>query len=169
MLRVTVCVSGGGTNLQAIIDRIADGTIRNAQIVQVVCNNPGAFALERAAKAVNAYDFITGKEDGFDTEISRFDNKVSGGEMQRIAAARMILKDPNYLIMDEATSGIDLINARQVMEGLSEVMKDKTIIMVSHDIEAIRKADVVVTGEGRLDAQTVMGKAPVGIASRMIS
>ena len=51
MLRVTVCVSGGGTNLQAIIDRIADGTIRNAQIVQVVCNNPGAFALERAAKA----------------------------------------------------------------------------------------------------------------------
>ena len=51
MLRVTVCVSGGGTNLQAIIDRIADGTIRNARIVQVVCNNPGAFALERAAKA----------------------------------------------------------------------------------------------------------------------
>ena len=51
MLRMTVCVSGGGTNLQAIIDRIADGTIRNAQIVQVVCNNPGAFALERAAKA----------------------------------------------------------------------------------------------------------------------
>ena len=51
MLRVTVCVSGGGTNLQAIIDRIADGSIRNAQIVQVISNNPGAFALERAAKA----------------------------------------------------------------------------------------------------------------------
>ncbi len=51
MLRVTVCVSGGGTNLQAIIDRMADGTIRNAKIVQVVCNNPGAFALERAKNA----------------------------------------------------------------------------------------------------------------------
>ena len=51
MLRVTVCVSGGGTNLQAIIDRIQDGTIRNAQIVQVISNNAGAFALERAAKA----------------------------------------------------------------------------------------------------------------------
>lgn len=51
MLNVTVCVSGGGTNLQAIIDRIADGTIRNARIVQVICNNPGAFALERAQKA----------------------------------------------------------------------------------------------------------------------
>ena len=51
MLRVTVCVSGGGTNLQAIIDCIADGTIKNARIVQVISNNPGAFALERAAKA----------------------------------------------------------------------------------------------------------------------
>ena len=51
MLRVTVCVSGGGTNLQAIIDRIQDGTIRNAQIVQVISNNAGAYALERAARA----------------------------------------------------------------------------------------------------------------------
>ena len=51
MLRVTVCVSGGGTNLQAIIDRIQDGRIRNAQIVQVISNNAGAYALERAAKA----------------------------------------------------------------------------------------------------------------------
>ena len=51
MLRVTVCVSGGGTNLQAIIDRIQDGTIRDAQIVQVISNNAGAYALERAAKA----------------------------------------------------------------------------------------------------------------------
>ena len=50
-MRVTVCVSGGGTNLQAIIDRIQDGTIRNAQIVQVISNNAGAYALERAAKA----------------------------------------------------------------------------------------------------------------------
>jgi phosphoribosylglycinamide formyltransferase-1 len=51
MLRVTVCVSGGGTNLQAIIDRIQDGTIRNAQIVHVISNNAGAYALERAARA----------------------------------------------------------------------------------------------------------------------
>ena len=48
MLRVAVCVSGGGTNLQAILDRIADGTIRGAQVVRVISNNPGAYALERA-------------------------------------------------------------------------------------------------------------------------
>ena len=51
MLKITVCVSGGGTNLQAIIDRLQDGTIRNARIVQVISNNPGARALERAAAA----------------------------------------------------------------------------------------------------------------------
>lgn len=51
MLNVTVCVSGGGTNLQAIIDRLRDGTIRNTKIVQVISNNPGAYALERAAAA----------------------------------------------------------------------------------------------------------------------
>ncbi|MBE5998662.1 MAG: phosphoribosylglycinamide formyltransferase [Eubacteriales bacterium] len=51
MLNITVCVSGGGTNLQAIIDRIADGTIRNAKIGQVISNNPGAYALERARAA----------------------------------------------------------------------------------------------------------------------
>lgn len=51
MLKITVCVSGGGTNLQAVIDRLQDGTIRNARIVQVISNNPGARALERAASA----------------------------------------------------------------------------------------------------------------------
>jgi phosphoribosylglycinamide formyltransferase-1 len=51
MLRLVVCVSGGGTNLQAIIDAIADGRIRGAQIVRVISNNPGAYALERARKA----------------------------------------------------------------------------------------------------------------------
>lgn len=51
MLNVAVCVSGGGTNLQHILDRIADGTVKNARVVKVICNNPGAYALERAEKA----------------------------------------------------------------------------------------------------------------------
>ena len=92
-----------------------------------------------AAKAAKAYDFITEKDEGFSSEISRFDNKVSGGEMQRIAVARMILKDPDYLIMDEATSGIDLISARAVNDSIKEVMKDKTIVAVSHDFDEIKR------------------------------
>ena len=107
-----------------------------------------------AAKAAQAYDFIMEKDEGFDSEISRFDNKVSGGEMQRIAVARMILKDPEYLIMDEATSGIDLVSARAVNDSISSVMKDKTIVAVSHDFEEIKKADhIVVLNNGMVEAE----------------
>ncbi len=107
-----------------------------------------------AAKAAKAYDFINEKDEGFRSEISRFDNKVSGGEMQRIAVARMILKDPDYLIMDEATSGIDLISARAVNDSVSQMMKDKTIVAVSHDFEEIKKADhIVVLNKGCVEAE----------------
>ena len=108
----------------------------------------------QATKAAQAYDFISEKDEGFKSQISRFDNKVSGGEMQRIAVARMILKDPNYLIMDEATSGIDLISARAVNDSISEVMKDKTIVAVSHDFDEIKKADhIVVLNKGYVEAE----------------
>ena len=107
-----------------------------------------------ATKAAKAYDFISEKDEGFNSEISRFDNKVSGGEMQRIAVARMILKDPDYLIMDEATSGIDLVSARAVNDSIEEVMKDKTIVAVSHDFEEIKKADhIVVLNKGYVEAE----------------
>ena len=110
--------------------------------------------VREAAKAAQAYDFISEKDDGFRSEISRFDNKVSGGEMQRIAVARMILKDPNYLIMDEATSGIDLVSARAVNDSISGIMKDKTIVAVSHDLDEIKKADhIVVLKDGYVEAE----------------
>lgn len=106
-----------------------------------------------AAKQAKAYDFIMGKDDGFDTVISRFDSKVSGGEMQRIAIARMILKRPKLLIMDEATSGIDVVSEKEVMEALMNMMKNRTVIMVSHDFNLIRKADnLIVLKDGRIEA-----------------
>lgn len=106
-----------------------------------------------AAKLANAYDFIMDKEDGFDSQISRFDAKCSGGEMQRLAIARIILKKPQYLIMDEATSGIDVIYAKEVLEALNNMMQGKTVIMVSHDMAMIKKADnIVVLNEGKVEA-----------------
>lgn len=109
--------------------------------------------LSEAARLANAYEFIQEKEKGFDTQISRFDAKCSGGEMQRIAIARAILKEPRYLIMDEATSGIDVVSAAQVLDGLEHVMAGKTVIMVSHDMEQIKKADhIVVLGNGTVEA-----------------
>ncbi len=106
-----------------------------------------------AAKQANAYDFIMNKEDGFDTQISNFDSKCSGGELQRIAIARIILKNPNYLIMDEATSGIDTVCEQEVLKSIYQLMENKTVIMVTHDLNLIKKADhVVVLNKGIIES-----------------
>lgn len=106
-----------------------------------------------AAKSAQAYDFIVSREDGFDTQIGSFDSKCSGGELQRIAIARALLKKPEYLIMDEATCGIDIVSEAAVWEGIKDAMKDKTIIVVSHDMGFIRKADnIVVLNDGKVEA-----------------
>ena len=109
--------------------------------------------LIEAAKQACAYDLIMGKEEGFETQISRFDNKVSGGEMQRIAIARILLKQPKLLIMDEATSGIDVVSEKEVLEALMNLMRGRTVIMVSHDIQLIRRADnLIVLNNGSVEA-----------------
>lgn len=133
-------------------NQIIQGTIRE-NITYGIHRDFTEDELVDAAKKARAYDFIQKKEQGFDTPISRFDNKCSGGEMQRIAIARMILKRPEILIMDEATSGIDVVSEHEVMEGLMELMAGKTVIMVSHDMEMIRKADhLIVLNGGKVEA-----------------
>ena len=107
----------------------------------------------KAAELARAYDFIESKEGGLDAEISKFDSKLSGGELQRLAIARIIMKQPQYLIMDEATSGIDVVSEAEVLEGLNNVMEGKTVIMVSHDMRLISKADhIVVLNKGVIEA-----------------
>lgn len=109
--------------------------------------------LVEAAKLAQAYDFIQAKEEGFDAQISQFDTKLSGGELQRLAIARIILKQPQYLIMDEATSGIDVVSEAEVLEGINNLMDNKTVIMVSHDMNLIKKADhIVVLNDGVIEA-----------------
>ena len=83
----------------------------------------------------------------------RYPHQLSGGQQQRIAIARMILKRPEILIMDEATSGIDVISEHEVMEALMNLMAGKTVIMVSHDMEMIRRADnLIVLNGGQVEA-----------------
>lgn len=109
--------------------------------------------LIEATKLARAYDFIMDKDEDFDTQISSFDSKLSGGEMQRLAIARIIMKNPQYLIMDEATSGIDVVSEKDVLDGLGSLMQDKTVIMVSHDMNMIKKADnIVVLNNGSVEA-----------------
>lgn len=109
--------------------------------------------VEEAAKRANAYSFITQKENGFDTYVSNYDTKCSGGEMQRIAVARILMHQPEYLIMDEATSGLDAVNEREVIESVRKAMEGRTVIMVSHDMKMIQSADhIVVLANGTVEA-----------------
>ena len=109
--------------------------------------------LIEAAKLAQAYEFIQAKEEGFDAQISQFETKLSGGELQRLAIARIIMRKPQYLIMDEATSGIDVVSEAEVLEGINALMEGKTVIMVSHDMNLIRKADhIVVLNDGVIEA-----------------
>lgn len=133
-------------------DQVVKGTIRE-NICYGLERPYTEEELEQAAELARADEFIRSKAEGFDAEVSRFDSKLSGGELQRLAIARIIMKRPQYLIMDEATSGIDVVSEAEVLEGLNHVMRDKTVIMVSHDMRLISKADhIVVLNQGVIEA-----------------
>lgn len=129
-------------------DQIVKGSIRE-NIAYGVEREFSEDELIEATKLAKAYDFIMAKEDGFDTQISKFNSKLSGGEIQRLAIARIILQKPSYLIMDEATSGIDVVNEKDIVEALYNLMKGKTVVMISHDMNLIEKSDnIVVLNKG---------------------
>ncbi|MBE6011677.1 MAG: ABC transporter ATP-binding protein [Lachnospiraceae bacterium] len=108
----------------------------------------------RAAKMANAYDFIMELEDGFDTYVSPFNAKVSGGEKQRLAIARIIMKDPDYLLLDEATSSLDIICRQDVLGALKNLMDNRTTIMISHDMALVKDADhIIVINDGAIEAE----------------
>lgn len=97
-----------------------------------------------AAKAANAHDFIQRQEKGYDTLAGERGNKLSGGEKQRIAIARAILKNAPILILDEATSALDNESERLVNEALDNLMKGKTTIMIAHRPSTLERAERIV-------------------------
>lgn len=132
-------------------DQVIKGSVRE-NITYGLDREYSEEELINAAKLANAYDFIQSKEEGFDTEISKFDAKCSGGQLQRLAIARIIMKNPQYLIMDEATSGIDVVYEAEILESLKNIMSGKTVIIISHDMNLISKADnIVVLNDGVIE------------------
>ncbi len=107
--------------------------------------------LEAAARAANIHDRIVELTDGYDTVVGERGYKLSGGEKQRLAIARVVLKDPRILILDEATSSLDTTSERLVQAALEPLMEGRTTIAIAHRLSTILKADVIfVIDRGRV-------------------
>ncbi len=107
--------------------------------------------LEAAARAANIHDFIVGLPDGYDTVVGERGYRLSGGEKQRIALARVILKDPRILVLDEATSHLDSESELLIQQALKRVMAGRTSIVIAHRLSTILAADLIlVLDRGRI-------------------
>ncbi|MBB6477929.1 ATP-binding cassette subfamily B protein [Negativicoccus succinicivorans] len=108
----------------------------------------------KAAELANCTDFIEKMDKGFDTVIGENGAELSGGERQRLSIARAFLKDAPILILDEITASLDVDNEKKIQESLSNLIKDKTVVIISHRMKSIENADkIVVLENGRVESQ----------------
>jgi subfamily B ATP-binding cassette protein MsbA len=104
-----------------------------------------------AAKVANAHNFISQKENGYDSNIGDRGNKLSGGEKQRLTIARAVVKNPPILILDEATSSLDTESERLVQDAINNMMQNRTSIVIAHRLSTIRHADeIIVLQKGKI-------------------
>ena len=105
----------------------------------------------RAAKVANAHDFILRKPDGYETILGEGGGGLSAGEKQRIAIARAVLHNPRILILDEATSQVDVETEKQIQEAIAELVKGRTTIAIAHRLSTLKNADrLIVIKEGEI-------------------
>jgi len=108
-------------------------------------------AMVEAAKAAEAHEFVTNLPDGYDTEIGERGVKLSGGQRQRLSIARAVLRDPDILVLDEATSDVDTETEMLIQRSLDRLTADRTTFAIAHRLSTIKDADgIVVLDEGRV-------------------
>ena len=110
--------------------------------------------LEEACRAANIHEFVSSLSAGYDTVVGERGYRLSGGEKQRIAIARVILKDPRILILDEATSHLDSQSEALIQDALETVMRGRTSVVIAHRLSTILAADkILVLDQGKLVEQ----------------
>ncbi|MGW2820698.1 ABC transporter ATP-binding protein [Streptomyces sp. NPDC001443] len=107
--------------------------------------------IERAAKAIGAHEFISALPDGYDTDVRKRGGRISAGQRQLVAFARALLADPAVLILDEATSSLDIPGERAVQQAMTTVLRGRTAVVIAHRLSTVEIADrVLVMEHGRI-------------------
>lgn len=125
-----------------------------------------------AARAANCDEFVSKMPKGYDTLIGENGSKLSGGERQRISIARALLKDSPIVLLDEATASLDVENESQVQEALSNLLSEKTVLVIAHRMRTVMNADkIVVLDEGKVQEQGSPSDllAKNGLFARMVN
>jgi ATP-binding cassette subfamily B protein len=142
-------------SLRAHIGIVPQDTVlfNDSILYNIAYGKPGASfdEIRKAAQAASIDDFISRLPDGYDTQVGERGLKLSGGEKQRVAIARTLLKDPPILILDEATSALDTRTERAIQEQLGQIAKDRTTLIIAHRLSTIADADeIIVLDHGRV-------------------
>ena len=119
----------------------------------IIFGRPDATEAEirQAARDANADDFIQSLPQGYDTIVGDRGERLSGGEKQRVSIARALLKNAPILILDEATSSVDVESEMEIQEAVSRLSSGRTVLVIAHRLSTIRNADrIVVLKEGRV-------------------
>lgn len=128
------------------------GTIRD-NIVYGLDKEPTEEEIKRACSLAKI-DFLEDLTNGINTDIGEAGGKLSGGQKQRIAIARALIKDPEYLLLDEATANLDINNEVSVTEAINNLMKDRTVVVVTHNLSTVKNADkIIVLKDGMVEGE----------------
>ncbi|UOX99836.1 ABC transporter ATP-binding protein [Blastococcus sp. PRF04-17] len=158
----------GAVRLDGVpLDRLADEDLRRAVVMvtqesflfsgsiadNIAFGRPGATReeIEASARAIGADDFITALPEGYDTDVSKRGGRLSAGQRQLVSFARAFLADPAVLILDEATSSLDVPSERLVQRALRTLLADRTALIIAHRLSTVEIADrVLVMDDGRI-------------------
>jgi ATP-binding cassette subfamily B protein len=143
------------TSLRAAIGVVPQDTVLFNDTIgyNIAYGRPGATQeqIEHAAQLAQVHDFVRRLPEGYNTRVGERGLKLSGGEKQRVAIARTILKDPRILILDEATSALDTRTERDIEEALRAVAAQRTTLVIAHRLSTVVDADeIIVLADGRI-------------------